>query len=413
MDAREPDRATSHARAAAAMLDVRRYDLAEIEAGTALSKNPNLVFGHHVLAAALLAQDRLADARRAIDDALALDSTEPGLLLTLADIQYRQGQVRESEATVRTAIGLAPNWARSRRRLAEGLLAEMRLTEALQAARDGLALDPDDPGLYDVQAVVLARLGRFEEAQASALQGLEIEPDSASLQNNFGMAVSFRGDPIAARERYLEAARLDPELVGAVSNVERMEGLAGDGDTFLYYVATTSDRVEAAVWWWARRSIASRASMLFVGIAAGFVWPMFWMLAATGAGLELIRFAEARLDRPWHPLWRRNLGIFLGHRMMPPLAWAVAAIAILWVREPSEYLAILFGIALAEPIAFVLASSGRTRLVAAILVTLAVVGAIVAQSMPIYVQLLVLLAIGLAPLVFRPLNRLTAAKPLA
>ena len=415
MDARDPRDATAHALAAAAMLDVRRYDVAETEAGTALAIDPNLVLAHHMLAASLLAQDRLIDARRAIEDALKLDSSDAGLHLTLASIEYRQGQVSRCEATIRAAISLEPLRADSYRMLAEVLLAETRLAEALQATHDGLAMDPDDHGLYDVEAQVLARLGQFDEAQASALRGLEIAPDSSSLHNQYGDMLSFKGDPVAARERYLEAARLDPEMLAAVYNVERLQRMAeGLSDGFFVYVATTSDRIEASAWWWARRSPLTRASMLIAGFAAGLFWPMFWMLAAVGANLELARFADSRLDRPWHPLWRRNAGKFLGHRALLPVAFAIGAIVVLWTaRDPSALLAILFGIALAEPIAFVLASSGRTRLVGAILVTLAVAGAIVAQMMPIYVQLALLLAIGLMPIIFRPLNQLNSARQAA
>jgi tetratricopeptide (TPR) repeat protein len=402
-----------HLESAQRLLAVERYDLAEAEARKALAADPGLAAGHRTLAVALLEQSRVGEARQEVDEALRLAPTDTGTLRVLANVQYRQGKLDEGVVTLRMVLSLEPRSADTYRMLAEALLLQRRPTEALAAAHAGLAIDPSDVYLYSALTFILTKLGRFQEAQTAALRGLRIAPDDAALQNNYGLAVSLGGDPLSARDRYAEAARLDPQMASAIGNIQKMQQLSDRVDDAEFRRrATLGTRLQAATWWWARRAVLTRLAIIAATLGAGLIWPMAWILLAACLHMELVTVAAARMVGPWHRPWRQTLGAAFVGSWTLAAAWVIAGAAILWVHNTDGIFGLVAGLALSIPIAYTVAAEGSVRVAGACLATAMLAVAILGQALPAGrftppVQLL--LIFPLLVFVARRFDRLTAA----
>ena len=152
-------------------------------------------------------QEAYANARAAIDTALALDPqlalahSNQAYLLTYADFNWAA-----AETSIRRALQLAPGESTAEFRLAFLLAARGRREEAIDVARRTLETDPRRPGAYLLLARYLSMPGRLEEAKAAVEKGIELEPQAASLHEQLAIIEILRGDPTAA----LIAARQEP-----------------------------------------------------------------------------------------------------------------------------------------------------------------------------------------------------------
>jgi tetratricopeptide (TPR) repeat protein len=89
---------------------------------------------------------------------------------------------------------------------------QKRWQEALEAAEQGLALDPEHVNCTNVRAMALIKLGREKEAGATIASALAKVPDNAVTHANQGWALLEQRDHRQALEHFREALRLDPNL---------------------------------------------------------------------------------------------------------------------------------------------------------------------------------------------------------
>jgi predicted O-linked N-acetylglucosamine transferase (SPINDLY family) len=171
---------------------------------------------HRRAAAALRAENRLAEAVAELQQAVALAPDDPdvqgelGLTLALA------GRFREAEAPLRRAHALAPQDPFVLSNLASVLKQLNQATQAEGLFRQLLAIEPDHvPALRNL-AVLLKDAGRFAESRALAERALALEPSlEACLQARLSLTpmLSSRADGAGQRAAYaagLEALAADP-----------------------------------------------------------------------------------------------------------------------------------------------------------------------------------------------------------
>ncbi|MBX3401187.1 MAG: tetratricopeptide repeat protein [Gemmataceae bacterium] len=201
----EPDRFAR----ARILLEQNRYDLAARETTARLADDPNDPEGHILLA---ICQCNLNDPQ-AIDTArtaveLAPNEDRAHFVYSLA--QLRKGNLDEAERAIRRAIEINCWNSGYFGQLAAIEVGRYRWTEALAAADQGLALDPDDRHCLNLRAVALTKLGRKSEA-ASTLEGaLEKNPEDAYSHANRGWTLLHENEPNKAIEHFRESLRLDP-----------------------------------------------------------------------------------------------------------------------------------------------------------------------------------------------------------
>jgi tetratricopeptide (TPR) repeat protein len=97
--------------------------------------------------------------------------------------------------------------------VARGLIAVTLADDATARAASARAdeLDPDDPSVIQLRAVVLADFDwDLKASQAEIERGLALSPGDAELWNNLGLLRSDQGDNAGARDAFEQAIRLDP-----------------------------------------------------------------------------------------------------------------------------------------------------------------------------------------------------------
>jgi predicted Zn-dependent protease len=193
-----------------------------------------------------LAEGRLADAERQLQQQLAREPSNPVAGHVLGEVLARQGRIAAAESVLTHVVGLAPGLNLARQALAlvlqrsgkhaeavvqlDRLLARdprnlrARMAKAASLAEIGdfaaaadvtaevMTVFPDQPLGWLIQGNSLRTLGRIDEAVAAYQRCLDLDPDRAeawwSLANL--KAYRFAPDALAALQAQLERTDLDP-----------------------------------------------------------------------------------------------------------------------------------------------------------------------------------------------------------
>lgn len=159
----------------------RRTEAVRI-AQEAVELAPDRGFTHYAMGCVHLGQGRrgLRRARRALDQALALEPFNPEHLFLLASIRLDQGATRE----------------------------------ALELTARGLQIDPQHPRCLSLRALALTIQGRGGEAVETASRALASDPAGAYTHRLAAQARLWVGDLTAGERHLAEALRLDPTAQG-------------------------------------------------------------------------------------------------------------------------------------------------------------------------------------------------------
>ncbi len=186
--------------------------------------------------------------------ALSVSPDSPDALTDMALWSSLMGRPKDEETYSRRAIATHPDFILAWLYLAESLLAEGRLNEAVDADRHALAIDPENVDafnslgtIYDKQGlkqealkelrlslaskpdqfVAHSKIGRIllenhqlPEAVGEYTQALQYNPGNANLHDDLGVALYQMGDYEKAAEQFSDAVRIDPAFAGARQNLE-------------------------------------------------------------------------------------------------------------------------------------------------------------------------------------------------
>lgn len=210
-----PDDPQAHAHLALSLAALEDFPQATHHAQQAVALAPDEGFPHYVLASVFAQRNRLADARRAIDEAIRLEPYVPHFFRI-------RGLVSAEEY----------KWA-----------------DALRDADAGLEIDPEDTDCLNLRARCLAKLGRKLEARESLATALARDPDDPLTHANQGWTKLQQGQTREAMESFREALRLDPELDWARAGiVEALKARNPVYRVFLGYVFWMSRLSPRAQW---------------------------------------------------------------------------------------------------------------------------------------------------------------------
>lgn len=206
------------------LLQQGRYDMAETELRRALAENPQDETAHALLAICLANAEKFDAAVAAGQQAVGLGPDYSfchyalGYALYRRDFHASQKQTlfstrrefKEAEASVMEAIRLAPHEATAFSLLSSIRLARRDWKGALEAAEQGLAIDPQEVGCINDRATALTHLGRREEAGQTMDYALSEAPEDSHTHANMGWMLLHQRQPKEALEHFKEALRLDP-----------------------------------------------------------------------------------------------------------------------------------------------------------------------------------------------------------
>lgn len=143
----------------------------------ALQYNPRFAMAHFGRGKIFYFLGMWAEAQRALEKAVSIDSDIAAGWAYLAEAQFQLGDISSGEISAQNAVDLAPDDSRSFRARAIGHELNKRFEEMLADATRALELDPSRPRAHLLRGRALWLLGRQDEALAEYAQ----EPDRKAV----------------------------------------------------------------------------------------------------------------------------------------------------------------------------------------------------------------------------------------
>jgi Flp pilus assembly protein TadD len=157
----------------------------------------------------------LEEAERDLRQALAIDRRGARAHSELAVVLDRRRLHEDAAPHHARAVELSPDDPRLMNNLGFSLFTRGHAREAIDVYLRAVRLAPSDPRLRNNLAFAYAVTGDFTRAAQSFAMG----GSAAQAMNNLGWAYENKGLLAQAFEMYLEAARLDPALAAARTNL--------------------------------------------------------------------------------------------------------------------------------------------------------------------------------------------------
>jgi TolB-like protein/Tfp pilus assembly protein PilF/predicted Ser/Thr protein kinase len=195
-------------------------------------------------------EGRLKDARRAIDQALALEGGLAEAHASRGRILIEEHRTDIAELSLRKAIELNPSYASAHHWLGALLTYRGQLDEARESLRRTVDLDPLSPSAHGQYGIALTFAGRHEEALVQALRGHQLAPEFYGPLTVLSRIHANRGnyqEAIAFAER---AVALVPDNPIALAFLARSHALAGDRQharELLRRIETQTDRCHSCI----------------------------------------------------------------------------------------------------------------------------------------------------------------------
>jgi predicted O-linked N-acetylglucosamine transferase (SPINDLY family) len=168
---------------------------------------------HAARGMALLAADRVEEARAALRAAVALGDTSPVTVLNLALAEDRGGDHPRGRALMLCLAERVPDWDEPLLRLAESHRAAGEYEAAETAYRHALERDPRRVEALVALAGLLIGREAVEEARALLLLCLGRDPDQAEAWDALGVSLMQTADPALALTAFIEAQRAAPAVL--------------------------------------------------------------------------------------------------------------------------------------------------------------------------------------------------------
>jgi|GEM_PF-1701332 len=186
-----------------------------------IAATPDEAYWPYRAAEIQIALDSPGQARASLEQALALDANYSPALLLLSKLHYQTGRYERAVSLLDAALSRSIN---DHDALRIALAINLEAMGEIEAAQEVLAQCSQDPALRPGAETFLSLRGdEYLESRDIAETALDADPESASNHNNFGIALLYDGEPEAARDSFLRALELDPQIAGALYNLAIVE----------------------------------------------------------------------------------------------------------------------------------------------------------------------------------------------
>jgi tetratricopeptide (TPR) repeat protein/serine/threonine protein kinase len=142
---------------------------------------------------------------------ISLPSEELWAALRTAQEHFQAGEWTEAEEAYRRALALEPSTAAAHQRLGEVLEKQNRQKEAEAAFREAIRLAPDEFAFLQFLSLRLTRQRRWTEAEPLCREMVRLQPDNP-------MTHQFLGDSLNAQRRFAEAEAAYREAIKLAPN---------------------------------------------------------------------------------------------------------------------------------------------------------------------------------------------------
>jgi cellulose synthase operon protein C len=297
-------------------LAARQFDKAEDEANFVITQDPGHVAAHQLLGAALIGEQKPAQALAAFSKVTELLPENPSAFVNVALVEISLHRYDDAERHLKKAIAVDPKSIQAYTDLANFYRLQNRVPEAQQVLQAGLTKNPDGIPLYLDSVSILVSQGKGDEAEAllgklrtevpnSTDATVAIgdfyfrrqETDKALAEYHRGLALSPKNIDIQKRMQDLYIATdqkqlaidLDHELMKDVpkdvtvrvnhGRLLMMEGNSHDATNYLQSViADAADSAEAhyylAMAFWQNGDLAQAQKALLDALKVSPEWPV-------------------------------------------------------------------------------------------------------------------------------------------
>jgi tetratricopeptide (TPR) repeat protein len=193
--------------------ELHRYAEAERHFKDALAQDPNDDFALRLLAMTIHLQDnREREALEVIDRAIGIDPNDAQNHAARAFVLSSLARGADALRSARTARELDPYLDAAMTAEAQAHFVMKNWAEGERAAREALAIDPDDAMSANLLSHALRMQGKRSENDAQISGMLERDPENEHTHFNAGWSALNRGDHRTAETHFREALRLNPSF---------------------------------------------------------------------------------------------------------------------------------------------------------------------------------------------------------
>jgi Tfp pilus assembly protein PilF len=181
----------------------------------AIEETPNAALPHIFLALHWLQASQPERARPELEFAATLDPENPAIAAELGAAYALLGDIEAAKAAYLHATQIAPKDPRFWITLAQfSLNHEIEIaTLGLPAARNAVALTPEDPAAWDFLGYAHTLLNNPLLAERTLWKAINLQPTRAATQFHLGLFHQIQGDTSRAYAAFEMAALLDPDGV--------------------------------------------------------------------------------------------------------------------------------------------------------------------------------------------------------
>jgi tetratricopeptide (TPR) repeat protein len=165
-------------------------------------------------------QNRLTEARQAIEKALQLEPQNDEFLAALAEIQIKQQEFSQACETYRKACAQKPGQYEVR--YAQALIRAGKRNDALRVLEQALLLNPQNVQAIYMLGTLNQEMGNPKSAILYLEQAAALSPQSSDILYNLGLAYEFSGNTERARTTYQKAMALNPDARDISAALQRV-----------------------------------------------------------------------------------------------------------------------------------------------------------------------------------------------
>ena len=147
---------------------------------------------------------------------LKYSPTAPDFYFELGDGYARAGQSDEAIRWYKEALRRKPGFRPAIKQLAATLMGKGEYAGAAEVLRQAVATPPADDALFADLGNAYLRQGMLSQAQQALRRALEINPEQPDAQNLLGLVAVRKNDPVEAQARFRDASavsRILPRLI--------------------------------------------------------------------------------------------------------------------------------------------------------------------------------------------------------
>lgn len=179
---------------------------------------------------ALIAENRLSEAKGYCEQILQSGAKDPIIQILLGAVLRRLGNHAEAERQCRAVLQLKPNLAEAHQVLGTALQCQGRIDEAIQSYRMATHLNPRSGEAHYLLGNALREQGLLDQAVDHYRKTLKISPDNVPALCNLGGTLTGLFRFKEAATHLDKANRLQPGATPVLCNIARLLQLTGKPD---------------------------------------------------------------------------------------------------------------------------------------------------------------------------------------